>query len=88
VVTAACFLFAGGPWVLARHPAFPAPSIFEGEMLAKLGRNGAARTEICVIASSVSDEAIQSLRVLDCFRRRLSSYGGHVASLAMTSAAA
>jgi hypothetical protein len=30
-------------------------------------------------------EAIQSrVKILDCFRRRPSGYGGHVASLAMT----
>jgi hypothetical protein len=35
--------FARGPWVLAKHPAFPAPSVFRGTLqAAKLGR-GASR---------------------------------------------
>jgi hypothetical protein len=37
------------------------------------------------IARSASDEAIQTFFLaLDCFRRRPSGYGGHVAALAMT----
>ncbi len=43
VVPAPCIFFARGPWVLAKHPAFPAPSVFRGTLqAAKLGR-GASR---------------------------------------------
>jgi hypothetical protein len=32
VVPAPCIIFARGPWVLAKHPAFPAPSRFRGHV--------------------------------------------------------
>jgi len=33
--SAACIFFARGPWVLAKHPAFPAPSVQEGQLTGK-----------------------------------------------------
>jgi hypothetical protein len=62
------------------HPAFPAPSVFEGQRSVQLGRiaprDGGCMSGFDVIARSESDEAIRTAsawRILDCF-----------ASLAMT----
>ena len=44
------------------HPAFPAPSVFEGHGLARLGQNRPRECKgmsFSVIARSASDEAIQ-----------------------------
>ena len=46
VVTAACVLSAGGPWVQALHPAFPAPSLFaEGDVSQSSGYSGRETVE-------------------------------------------
>src|SRR4051795_7613656 len=66
-----------------------------GPSAARLSRRPSRSSEIDVssipvIARSVSDEAIHVARErkMDCFRLRSSSYGGQVASLAMTLGAA
>src|SRR5579872_363063 len=66
--TRTLFFFACEAAGALKRPAFPAPSVFEGKVLASLGRNSVAGTWKCVFTSVSDPGSFASFR--DASKRR------------------